>query len=283
MPMPPAKSYIPSVRARRLARLLREHRERVPHSQATAAASLGWSPAKVGHIESCRNKASYDDVELMVGLYGVSSPDLEVILALAREVDRRNWWDDITEGLSGPYVALEDAAETILEWAPLAIPGLLQTQDYARAMLKAGPSTPEELERRLRARMLRQTVLTRPDDPPHLRVVLDEGVLAREVGGPAVMRAQLARLAVEARRENVEIQILPRSVGAHPGLDGSLIILQFFDPADPDVGYVEGFHGAAFLESPVKVGECNVAFGRLRQLALTVDASVALIDAAAKR
>lgn len=281
--MPPAKPYIPSVRARRLATLLREHREQAHLVQANAAASLGWSPAKVGHIENCRNKVTYEDVELMLGLYGVGSPEVEPILALAREVDRRNWWDDYIETLSGPYVALEDAAETILEWAPLAVPGLLQTQDYARAMLKAGPSTPEDLERRLRARMLRQTGLTRPDEPPHLHVVLDEGVLEREVGGPAVMRAQLARLADEARRENVDIQILPRSVGAHPGLDGSLIILQFADPADPDVGYVEGFHGAAFLESPGKVNECNVAFGRLRQLALTVDASVALIDAAAKR
>lgn len=282
MSMPPAKSYIPSVRARRLALLLREHREEAGYLQSNAAASLGWSTAKVGHIESCRNKVSVDDVGLLLGLYGVGSEEKEVILALAREVDRRNWWDDYIETLAGPYVALEDAAETILEWAPLAIPGLLQTQDYARAMLNAGPSTPEELERRLRARMLRQTALTRPD-PPHLHVIIDEGVIDREIGGADVMRGQLQRLADDRKRDNVEIQILPRAIGAHPGLDGSVIVLQFAEQADPDVAYTEGFHGAAFLESPAKVNECNVAFGRLRELALSVPESAALIDAAAER
>lgn len=279
--MPP--TYIPSVRARRLARSLREAREQAGLSQSAVGASLSWSQQKVGHIENCRNKADEHDVDLMLALYGVQTPEREALMALAREAERRNWWSDYADILSGPYVALEDAASEIREWEPQVIPGLLQTQDYARELITGGrPDSSEETERRLKARMLRQTLLTRPQDPPRLHVILDEAILERPIGSPDIMSDQLYRLRSEARRPNVTIQVLPKSAGTHPGLDGSVIVLGF-DGGDPDVGYAEGFHGAVFLESPHKVAVCRVAFERLSEDSLDPEDSAALIEAAAKK
>ncbi|CNF39938.1 Helix-turn-helix [Mycobacterium tuberculosis] len=280
--MPPR--YIPSVRARRLARSLREFREQAGLGVTAAAARLGWSQGKVSHIESARNKPNERDVELMLNLYGVSSPDREAILNLAREAEDRGWWTDYIDVLNGPYVALEDAAAEIGNWAPQVIPGLLQTQDYAREIIKAGElGEAGDIERRLQARMVRQTLLTREDSPPTLHVVLDEAVLGRPIGGSAMMREQLHRLASEAERPNVTIQVLPQSSGTHCGLEGSLIVLRFAEPADPDVAYAEGFFGVVYMESPQQVAHCRLAFERICEAALDPDDSLSLIDAAAKR
>lgn len=279
-----APAYIPSVRARRVARLLREYREQAGLTATSAAASLGWSQGKVSHIESARNKPSQHDIGLMLDLYGITSHDGAALMALAREAERRNWWTDYIGVLNGPYVALEDEATEILNYAPQVIPGLLQTQDYAREIITAGmPGVVEDVDQRLRARMARQMVLTRDQSPPSLHVILDEAILERPIGGPDVMRDQMYRLGSEARRPNVTIQVLPKAIGTHPGLEGSLIVLRFAEPLDPDVGYSEGFHGGTYLESPQQVARCNVSFERLSELALTPQESAAVIDAAAKR
>ncbi|MEV5827276.1 helix-turn-helix transcriptional regulator [Spirillospora sp. NPDC052242] len=280
--MPP--SYIPSVRARRLARSLREFREQAELGVTAAAARLGWSQGKVSHIESARNKPNERDVQLMLNLYGVGSPDREAILSLAREAEERGWWTDYIDVLNGPYVALEDAASEIGNWDPQVIPGLLQTPDYAREIIKAGDlGKSDDIERRIRARMVRQTILTREIDPPRLCVVLDEAVLGRPIGGPTVWRDQLRRLLSDAQRPNVTIQFLPQSIGTHCGLEGSLIVLGFAEPADPDVAYAEGFFGVVYMESPQQVEHCRLAFEKICEAALTPESSLELIEAAAKR
>ncbi|QFG23223.1 helix-turn-helix transcriptional regulator [Actinomadura sp. WMMB 499] len=277
-------SYIPSVRARRLARSLREFREQAELGVTAAAARLGWSQGKVSHIESARNKPNERDVQLMLNLYGVGSPDREAILSLAREAEERGWWTDYIDVLNGPYVALEDAASEIGVWDPQVIPGLLQTPDYAREIIKAGDlGKADDIERRIRARMVRQTILTREIDPPRLRAVLDESVLGRPIGGPAVWRDQLRRLHSDAQRPNVTIQFLPQSVGTHCGLEGSLIVLGFAEPADPDVAYAEGFFGVVYMESPQQVEHCRLAFGKICESALSPESSLELIEAATKR
>jgi hypothetical protein len=131
--------------------------------------------------------------------------------------------------------------------------------------------------------MVRQTLLTREDSPPNLHVVLDEAVLGRPIGGSAMMREQLHRLASEAGRPNVTIQVLPQSAGTHCGLEGSLIVLGFAEPADPDVAYAEGFFGVVYMESPQQVAHCRLAFERICEAALDPDDSLSLISAAAKR
>lgn len=285
MAPPKQPVYIPSVRARRLARWLRDFRHKVGLSQEAVAAQLGWSQQKVGHLETGRNKASPHDVTLMLDIYGVVTPEREMVLELAERAEQRGWWTDYTDVLSSPYVALEDEASMIGEWAPQVVPGLLQTPDYARALLTAGnwdASSDREIERRLQARMARQTIITRAENPPELHVILDESVLGRRIGGSEVQRDQMHRLVREARRPNITIQVLPASAGAHIGLDGAFILLRFAEPADPDVAYTEGFHGVVYLENPHLVTRCNVAYGRLCEMALNPQESADLIEAAAK-
>ncbi|WP_160161192.1 helix-turn-helix transcriptional regulator [Actinomadura sp. K4S16] len=274
------------MRARRLARWLRDFRTRAKLSQELAAAQLGWSQQKVGHLETGRNKASPADVALLLDLYGVVTPEREAILDLAERAEQRGWWTDYSDVLSSPYVALEDEAAEICDWAPQVVPGLLQTQDYARALLETGNldgTSEKEIERRLMARMARQTIVTRRENPPDLHVILDESVLHRKVGGADVLADQLHRLAREADRPNVTIQVLPTGSGEHIGLDGAFILLRYAEPADPDVAYTEGFHGVVYLEAPHLVTRCNVAFERLRELALDPQESVALIEATAEQ
>lgn len=280
--MPPAKPppYIPSVRARRLARSLREYREQAGLGVTAAAASLGWSQPKLSHIEKGRTKPSDSDVALMLDLYGVTSPDRDAILALAQEAERRGWWTDYADVLHGPYVAAEDAAARILSWAPQVIPGLLQTPQYAWEVMKTGyPDDPASVERRVRARIQRQMLLTRENSPALLHVVLDEFVLERPIGGLTIMRDQLHKLVSEARRSNVTVQVLPKTVGAHAGLEGNFILLEFAELLDPNVAYVEGVHGVVYLESPQAGAECKDRFERLEREALDTEESVALIKA----
>lgn len=283
MAMPPAQQpdYIPSVRARRLARSLEQARKDAGFSQASVGASLGWSQQKVHTIEKCRRRADPGDVELMLDLYGIVSPDREAILALAREAGRRSWWTEYGDLFDGSFPALEDAARRMRMWDMHLVPGIFQTPEYARALISSALSKdPEAVERRLRARIQRQAILTRPT-PPDLHVILDEAIIGRPVGGPSVLAGQLRRLVDEARRDNVTIQMMPRSVGTHPGLDGGFMVFQFAEP-DPDVGYCEGRFGAVYLENPHQVARCNVAFERIRELALSPQESMALIEATAK-
>jgi transcriptional regulator with XRE-family HTH domain len=284
--MPPAKNppYIPSVRALRLARSLKECREQADYRVGAAAAALGWSQPKISHIEKGRTKPSVEDVERMLDLYGITTPDRDALLALAAEAERRGWWTEYSDVLHGPYVALEDASSLIMDWAPQVIPGLLQTPEYAYEVMRAGHVTdPDDLERRVRARVQRQLLLTRATDPAHLHVILDEAVLDRPVGGVDVMRDQMYKLAAEAHRPNITVQILPKSAGTNAGLEGTFIVLRFPEPAAPDVAYVEGVHGVVYIESPRAVAECNVRFEALHKQALEHDASVALIKAVAQR
>jgi len=176
-----ALTYAPSVRARRLARSLKEARQRAGLTAVQAAARLGWSQPKISHIENGRTKPGVEDVEVMLTLYGITSPERDALLTLTREAERRGWWTNYADVFTGSYVALEDEASLIREWEPQFVPGLLQTQDYAREVIRAGrPHVDEhELRRRVMARMARQTLLRREPEPPHLHAVLDEAILRR--------------------------------------------------------------------------------------------------------
>jgi transcriptional regulator with XRE-family HTH domain len=277
-PNPPR--YIPSARAMLLRSELKRHRKAAQLTAEAAAAALGWSQGKLSHLERGRNQAKPADVARMLELYGVESPERDAIIALARDAGRRDWWTNYSGVFTTPFVALEDVARKIREWAPLLIPGLLQTPDYARAVLTRDDVDLGEIERRIQARKNRQVILGR-DKPPELHVILAELLLLREVGSPFVMRAQLHKLIDEAQRPNVTIQVLPRNSPVIDGLDGMLTIFGF--PADyPDVAYTEGFHGATILENRRVVRRCNVAFERLRGAALTPQESADLIAAAAQ-
>ncbi|MFE2758824.1 helix-turn-helix domain-containing protein [Streptomyces halstedii] len=174
------------------------------------------------------------------------------------------------------YVNLEPQASKIRKYAAHSVPGLLQTEAYARELLGvARPSVGDELEKLLSARMARQRILG-SESPPVLWVVLDEAVLLRTVDSPAVMREQLAHLlaAAEARNQ-ITLQVLPFSAGAHPLLDGSATVLSF--ASRPDTAYLEGSHSGELIEHSVAVAEYALAFDYLQGLALSPRASAALI------
>lgn len=272
--MPP--TYSPTVRLRRLARELRKMREESGLTPEAAAAQLGWSRSKVSRVETGRTMASRADVAAVCDLYGAGSDVRAGLLQLAKEVRQRGWWTAYADVFTGSYIGLEDEASLIRQWEVQLIPGLLQTEDYARVVIGTLRPPHDDVQRRVMARMARRTLLSRPGGPA-FEAVLDEAVLRRPIGGRRVMREQLEALLIAARRENVTIRVLPFAVGEHAGLEGAFTLLSFTEPIDPDVAYMEGTAGDIYVESTEQVERCTFIFERLRDAALAPEESMKLI------
>ncbi|GLZ13552.1 transcriptional regulator [Actinomadura sp. NBRC 104425] len=275
-------TYRPTVRGRRLARELRRLRENLGLTLQDVADRLDWSRATVSRVETGQTRPKVADVARMLELYGVPSPERDALITLARDAGQRGWWTAYADVFAGSYVALEDSASAIRTWDPQLVHGLLQTEEYARAVITAGRMLPgqTEIERRIAARKVRQNLLDRKD-APLLHVVLDEAVLHRPLGGASVMNAQLRKLAVMSERPNVTVQVLPYAAGEHAGLDGRFTILSFPDPADPDIAYVEGTMGDVYVESAEETGVHRRRFDRIVEAALSPEDSAHLIIEAA--
>jgi hypothetical protein len=200
--------------------------------------------------------------------YGVVDPaEVDAFLTLARQANTRGWWhhySDVLPAWFRVYIGLEEAASLIRAYEPQAVPGLLQTGDYARALTRAGfPTAPaEEIERRVSLRLARQALLTRPN-APRLWVVVDEAVLRRPVGGPDVLRAQLDRLIDATALPNITLQVMPLGAGPHPAMFGPFHILRFPVPELPDIVYVETMTSAAYLDKTDDVDTYQEALGRI--------------------
>ncbi|HEX2313709.1 MAG TPA: helix-turn-helix transcriptional regulator [Thermomonospora sp.] len=276
-------TYRPTVRGRRLARELRRLREEEKLTLQDVADRLGWSRATVSRLETGQTRPRPADVADILDLYGVPSPQRDALIALAKQAGQRGWWTAYADVFTGSYVALEDEASEIRSWDAQLIHGLLQTEDYARAVITAGRMLPSaaDVDRRIAARKARQALLDRPN-APDLHIVLDEAVLRRPIGGRGVMREQLLWLARFARRPKITLRVLPYSAGAHAGLDGRFTILSFPDPADPDIAYVEGTMGDVYLESSVETGQHGSRFDRIVKAALSPEDSAHLLTEAAK-
>lgn len=274
-----APQHSPTVRLRRIARELAQLREAAGLSPEDAATQLGWSRPKLNRIENAKTRPKLADVSDVCDLYGVDSTKRAGLLQLAREARQRGWWAAYGDVFSGSYVGLEDDAAIIRSWQPQMIPGLLQTEDYARAVLQVGHDIGDEVvHRRVQARMARKTLLSRPN-PPTLHAVLDEAILRRMIGGPDVMRDQLAHLQSAGRRDNVTIQVLPFTAGAHSGLTSSFVVLDFAEPVDPDVAFIETKGGDIYVEATDQVSRIKVDHDRLTKQALPEEESAALIAA----
>jgi transcriptional regulator with XRE-family HTH domain len=202
------------VRRRRLAAELR--RLRGSRTGTTVAKALGWSPAKVSRYELGQGTFPLEEIEKLLDYYSVTEPRRAQLLALAIEANEPAWWYDYADVLSPGYmefIGLEAEAASELEWQVEAVPGLLQTEEYARAIHTAHQQVvlmpPGIFERRIRARMIRQELLTTRNPPLELSVVIDEAVLLRKVGSRPVMARQLRHLAEMTQLPNVELRILP--------------------------------------------------------------------------
>lgn len=272
----------PSVRARQLAAELRRLREAATLTGEAVAARLGWSPSKVSRIETARISVSASDLRRLLDLYRVSGPLRERLTGLGRTASRRGWWDAFADATSDEYsalIALESDAESERHFAPIILPGLLQTEEYALAITRASVliAPPGEIARLSQVRMNRQKVLTR-DKPLTLHVVIDESVLRRQVGGPEVMQGQLAHLAEMAARPNVTLQVLPLTAGPHLALTGVFTIVRFPEKIAFEIVFVQNMTSDLFIEDENDVYRYSLAFERLLELALGENDSIALIS-----
>ena len=239
---------------------------------------LEMSDTTLNRIERGTTGVGVHTVKSMLDLYGVGAQEWEPILALVREANRKGWWTSF--GLTNrSYPAMETAASVAWEFSLANLPGLLQTEEYMKATLEAWPvpRTPRQFENQVAIRQIRQRRLTSRSDPLDLVAIIDESALRRPVGGGRVMRGQLAHLLAAAELDTVTIQVLPLSVGAHVGLFGSIIVLEFEDPRDPDVGFIENILGPSFVNREADVVRCKLTLERLRSLSLDVEHSKALI------
>jgi transcriptional regulator with XRE-family HTH domain len=276
-------TYRPTVRGRRLARELRRLRETQELTLQEVADRLDWSRATVSRLETGQTRPKPGDIADLLDLYGVPSPGRDALINLAREAGQRGWWTAYADVFTGSYVALEDEASLIRAWDTQLIHGLLQTEDYSRAVITAGRMLPgpTEIERRIDARKARQKLLDR-DEAPRVHLIIDESVLHRPIGGRPVMRAQLEALAEFAARPRIDLQVLPYETGAHAGLDGRFTILSFPNPADPDIAYVEGTMGDVYLESAEAIATHGDRFDRVAAASLPPEDSAHLIAEAAR-
>jgi transcriptional regulator with XRE-family HTH domain len=272
-----------SVRARRLATELKQLREGVGLSVEQAAAQLGWSYSKLNRFELGRQIPPPAAVAQILNLYGVPGGRRDSLIQLARDANERGWWEDLGV-FPGSYVGLEDASSVIRTWEPLLIPGLVQTEDYARAVIETSIDdlTAADVEKRVMARIARQTLLSRRS-APEFHALIGEAALRQQVGGEAVMREQLRKLeAVARRRPNVVIRIVPFAAAAHVGLEGAFTHLEFPEPIDPPVSYFEDVSGEKYVESAEGNRRIRLAYDRISDVALTSEESAALIVDLAK-
>jgi len=272
----------PTLRARRLAAELTARREAAGLSREEAARQLEWSTSTVFRIETGRSHPQPRSVRDLLDLYGITGTERDGLIQLSRDARQPGWWHSFKDVLANPYevyIGLETGAASIRNFEPLAIPGLLQTADYARAMFRGGAREldRDEIERRVEVRLSRQQVLAR-EDRPRLWAVIDEAVLCRSVGSPAVMRAQLQYLAEAAEQGKTTLQVVPFSAGAHAGTTGPFVILGLPEPAEPDLVYVETLAGDIYLEERADVDRYNLAFERLLAAALHPDDSIDLVE-----
>ena len=271
----------PTVRRKRLGIELRRLREQAGFTCEDVGQRLECSGTRISRIETGRINVRPGDVREMLEIYGVTGAEADSLVQLAREARRKGWWH--TYGRVLPtwfeaYIGLESEAVRLRDFQPLVMPGLLQTEEYARAVLRAAPNagSTEDIDRQVALRMDRQAILAQ-SSPPDLWVVLSESVLRAQVGGPRVMHAQLRRLLDIAERPNITVQVLPFSNAAHVDPISPFTILEFPEAADPTVVYLEHLTGCLFLETEDEIRRYKVVFDHMRAEALGIGQSADLI------
>ncbi|MFG2247090.1 helix-turn-helix domain-containing protein [Spirillospora sp. NPDC048823] len=281
-----------TVPRRQLGRYLRELRTNARLTVHAAANALEWSEAKMWRIETGQTSLRSHDVETMCRVYGAPDELKVALMGLAKETKGKGWWhaygDVIPDGFD-LFIGLEEAARSLEEYSPELVPGLFQTPDYARAVITNNARLhDEDIDRRVQLRVQRQTLVTRSTSPPTLRVALNEAVVRRVVGGPAVMAGQLERLAELNERPNVSIRVMPYEAGAHRGLDtGPFILMRFPTTGDgrnhePPTVYVQGFTGALYLDKPCEIDRYSEGFEVIWDNALPQEDSSALFRQTAR-
>ncbi|WP_149264234.1 helix-turn-helix transcriptional regulator [Actinomadura sp. K4S16] len=257
--------YSPTVRQRRLARVLRDLRDERERTASDVTRELGWSVTKLTRLEAGQmSKPQLGEVGKLLDLYGVVGDEREKILDLVRQARVRGWWHGYSDSMPtgyATYVGLEAEATGVWNYEPSTLPGLLQTPDYSRALMTArGAGLSEE---QIRARVeLRQQRQRRLSEGLRLWAILPQEALARCVGGPAVMLRQVEHLLEVGRLENVTLQVVPLDIGAVPA-SGPFAVLRFEHDLDPEVVYCETPGGGLWVETADEVASFMLDFQRL--------------------
>ena len=258
----------PTVRERRLARALRHLREEAGLTIEDVAEKLEISPSTVSRMETAQVGVRPRDLRFLLDLYEVTEAERDQLLQIARERRQQQWWQEYADLPNIAVAPLEAEASAISQYSAQLVPGLLQTEAYARAVLKAIrlDAKAGDIDRRLELRIHRQPLLT-SEHAPEYWAVLDEAVVRREVGGPAIMAEQLGHLIEVTKRPNVTLQVLPFTSGEHAGMDGEFTILHYRESDDPDVVYIENTGSDLYLEAPEVTRRYNKIFDHLRAAA----------------
>jgi Domain of unknown function (DUF5753)/Helix-turn-helix domain len=236
---------------------LRRLREGKGIGREVAGWEIRGSGSKISRMELGRVSFKERDVEDLLTLYGVAAAERSALMALVRQANAPGWWQQFSDVLPPwfqSYLGLEEAASLIRTYEVQFVPGLLQTPEYARAVIQLGhpDASAWELDRRVRLRQGRRQVLERPE-PPQLWAVMDEAVLHRPMGGRAVMRAQLEALVAACELPHIRLQVVPFRAGGHAAAGGPFVILRFPEPDVPDVVYAEQLTSAVYLSKRADV------------------------------
>jgi transcriptional regulator with XRE-family HTH domain len=283
----PSKRPAPTVRHRRLAAELRRLREAAGLTQEDVSERTGKDRSTLYRLESAQQRPQRSTLIQLLDLYGVDQARRAELLTVLREAGQRGWMQPYRSDLPeiySDYISFEAEARSVSNYESLFIPGLLQTEDYARAVISGilPHAGTEQVEIRVSARMERQALLTR-DSPPQLWAIMDEAAVRRVVGGREVMRQQLARIQERAALPNVTAQVIPYDAGAHPGMPGSFIVLEFPDQADQSLIYLDSMAGDLFLEDDAEIRRYILMFGHLRAAALRPGESARLLASIAQQ
>jgi len=269
----------PTVRQRELGKRLRQLRNQHGLTVDEVADKLLCSATKISRLETGARRPSLRDVRDLCGLYGLDEPTSAEFMTLARETRKQGWWTEYEDLNMDPYLGLEAAAAAITSYTMYYIPALLQTDEYAIAIIQAiAPKMDQNiLLQRVEVRIRRQQRLEEAD-PPRYRVLLDEAVLRRGIGGPTVMAAQLGKVLEHERSGKVTVQVIPFDFGAHAAQDSNFILFEFEEGTNQSpVVFVEGLTGNQYREKPADIARYREALEYLRDSALSPRDSVQLV------
>lgn len=285
--IPVGDSASPLMHRRRLRNELRAARQDKGLTQEQVANAMEWSLSKMNRIEKAKTGISANDLKVLLPLYGITDKDrTEELLALARKSRQTPWWRGYAEVAPSKLLELidyENAASTISQFESMFVPGILQTEEYALAVLRAayGERSPAERVPALVKLRTRRRDLLYSEGAPLFSFILDEAVIHRLVDSPAVMSRQLMHLVTLADLPNVTIRVVPFAVGLHPGMNGPFKVIAFDDQPDEDIAFLEGPRGDFISDDPQEAKSYLERFSRISQLALGESESVGLLNKAA--
>ncbi|AYG82267.1 hypothetical protein DWB77_04437 [Streptomyces hundungensis] len=280
-----ASNVNPTVRRRRLGQELRRLRELKGMTAEEVAERLLVSQSKISRLENGRRSISQRDVRDLCGVYEVEDHRIvDSLMQMAKDSRQQGWWHAFGDIPYSVYIGLETDAASLRVYDPQVVPGLLQTPQYAEALIAGAlPETaPTDVEKRVNVRLRRQERVRALENPLRLWVVIDEAALRRRVGDKQLMIDQLEFLITQSQLPHVTVQVLPFSMGAHPGINGQYAILEFPDASDSSVVYIEGVTSDLYLEKANDVQKYSVMYEHLRAQALNVDQTREFITAIAK-